>query len=74
MITEGVLLGLVFSGILLLMGAKKDARPVIFISSLGWMICGLQLFQQTEEILPTVLLMMLAISQFLLFGAKERRI
>lgn len=68
------MLGLVFSGILLLMGAKKNARPVIFISSLGWMICGLQLFQQTEEILPTVLLMMLAISQFLLFGAKERRI
>lgn len=68
------MLGLVFSGILLLLGAKKNARPVIFISSLGWMICGLQLFQQTEEILPTVLLMMLAISQFLLFGAKERRI
>lgn len=68
------MLGLVFSGILLLMGAKKNARPVVFISSLGWMICGLQLFQQTEEVLPTVLLMMLAISQFLLFGAKERRI
>ena len=74
MITEGVLLGLVFSGILLLLGAKKNARPVTFISSLGWMICGLQIFQQTEEILPTVLLMMLAISQFLLFGAKERRV
>lgn len=74
MITEGVLLGLVFSGILLLLGAKKNARPVIFISSLGWMICGLQIFQQTEEILPTVLLMMLAISQFLLLGAKERRV
>ena len=68
------MLGLVFSGILLLMGAKKNARPVVFISSLGWMICGLQIFQQTEEILPTVLLMMLALSQFLLFGAKERRI
>lgn len=74
MITEGVLLSLVFSGILLLMGAKKNARPLIFISSLGWMICGLQLFQQTEEILPTILLMMLAVSQFMLFGVKERTI
>ena len=74
MITEGVLLGLVFCGVLAVLGAKQNSRPVIFISSLGWMICGLQIFQQTEEILPTVLLMMLAISQFLLFGAKERRV
>ena len=74
MITDGVLLGLLFSGILLVLGAKKSARPVIFISSLGWMICGLQIFQQTEEILPTILLMMLAVSQFMLFGVKERTI
>lgn len=72
MITEGVLLGLLFSGVLLVLGAKKNSRPVIFISSLGWMICGLQLFQQIEEILPTILLMMLAISQFMLVAAKPQ--
>jgi len=73
MITEGVLLGLVFSGILLILGAKKNSRPVIFISSLGWMICGLQLFQQIEEILPTILLMMLAISQFMLVAVNPQK-
>lgn len=72
MITDGLLLGLLFSGMLLILGAKKGSRPVIFISSLGWMVCGLQIFQQTEEILPTILLMMISISQFLLFsGGKE---
>lgn len=72
MITEGLLFGLLFSGILAVLGAKKSSRPVIFVSSLGWMICGLQLFQQIEEILPTILLMMLAISQFMLIGAKSQ--
>ena len=73
MITEGVLLGLLFSGVLLVLGAKKNSRPVIFISSLGWMICGLQLFQQIEEILPTILLMMLAISQFMLVAVNPQK-
>ena len=73
MITEGVLLGLLFSGVLLVLGAKWNSRPVIFISSLGWMICGLQLFQQIEEILPTILLMMLAISQFMLVAANPQK-
>ena len=72
MITEGVLLGLVFCGVLAVLGAKKNSRPVIFVSSLGWMICGLQIFQQLDEILPTILLMMLAISQFMLLGTRSR--
>lgn len=73
MITDGLLLGLVFSGILLILGAKKSSRPVVFISSLGWMICGLQIFQQTDEVLPMVLLMMLSISQFVLFASSGGR-
>lgn len=73
MITDGVLLGLVFSGVLLVLGAKKNSRGVIFVSSLGWMICGLQVFQQTEEVLPMVLLMMLSISQFVLFAGPGGR-
>lgn len=72
MITEGVLLGLVISGILLILGAKKSSRAVIFVSSLGWMICGLQILQQTGEPLPMALLMMLSISQFMLFASGGR--
>ncbi len=64
MISDGLILALIFSGVLLLLGAKMGNRPMIFISSVGWMICGLQIFQQTEEFLPTALLMMLAFGQF----------
>ena len=72
MITEGVLLGLALSGVLLVIGAKKSSRPVIFVSSVGWMICGLQIFQQTDEPLPMALLMFLSISQFMLFATGGR--
>ena len=70
MITDGLTLGLLVCGVLLILGAKWNSRPVIFISSLGWMICGMQIFQQTEEVLPMILLMMLAFSQFVLIGNK----
>lgn len=72
MITDGLILALIFSGVLLCLGAKMRSRPMIFISSVGWMISGLQIFQQTEEFLPTALLMMLAFGQFFLTtGGKD---
>ena len=71
MITEGLILSLLISGALLLVGYRMRSKPVIFISSLGWMICGLQIFQQTEEILPMVLLMMLSFSQFFITDGRH---
>jgi len=71
MITDGLMLGLLFSGVLLILGLKFQSRAVVFISSLGWMICGLQIFQQTDEILPTLLLMMLSFAQFVLIGGNK---
>lgn len=52
--------------LLLLLGLKMKALPVIFISSLGWLIAGLQVYQQTGEVLPMALLLMLSFSQFFL--------
>lgn len=72
MLTDGLILALLASGALMLLGAKMSSRPVIFISSLGWVICGLQIFQQTEEILPMFLFMMLAFSQFAIYGGLRR--
>lgn len=72
MISDGLILALIFSGVLLCLGAKMGSRPMIFISSIGWMICGLQIFQQTSEFLPTALLMMIAFGQFFLTtGARD---
>ncbi len=71
MVTEGLILSLLVSGALLLVGYRMRSKPVLFISSLGWMICGLQAFQQTEEILPMVLLMMLSFSQFFIVDGRR---
>lgn len=71
MVTEGLILSLLVSGALLLIGYRMRSKPVLFISSLGWMICGLQAFQQTDEILPMVLLMMLSFSQFFIVDGRR---
>lgn len=63
-LTDGLMLALLFSLGLLIMGYKMKSPPIIFISSLGWIISALQIYQQTEEILPSILLMMLSCSQF----------
>ena len=71
MVTEGLILSLLVSGALLLVGYRMRSKPVLFISSLGWMICGLQSFQQTDEILPMVLLMMLSFAQFFIIDGRS---
>lgn len=38
----------------------------MFISSIGYVICGLQIFQQTNEVLPMLLLLFFAMGQFLI--------
>lgn len=71
MLTEGVLLAMGVSLLLLVLGMKMKALPLIFISSLGWLISGLQVYQQTEEVLPMILLMMLSFSQFFLVRSER---
>lgn len=71
MLTEGVLLAMGVSLLLLVLGMKMRALPLIFISSLGWLISGLQVYQQTEEVLPMILLMMLSFSQFFLIRSER---
>lgn len=70
MISEGLIVAFLVCIGLSLLGYYKKSLPVIFISSLGYVICGLELFQQIQEILPLLLLLMLAVSQFL-FVKKE---
>lgn len=68
MITEGLAIACLVCIGLGLLAYKMHSLPIIFISSVGWVICGLQIFQQTDEILPTLLVMMLAVSQFMLIN------
>lgn len=62
--TEGLIIAMLIAAALLIIGYKMRSLPVIFISSLGWLISGMQVYKQTTEVLPMILLFMLAIAQF----------
>jgi hypothetical protein len=68
MISEGLIIACLLCVGLALLAYRMSSLPIIFISSLGWVICGLQIWQQTQEILPTILIMMLSVSQFMLIN------
>ena len=62
--TEGLIMAMLVSLALAILAYKMQSLPVMFISSLGWTISGMQIFEQTEEVLPMVLILMLAFGQF----------
>ena len=64
--TEGLIIAMIIAGALTLLAVRMHSLPVIFISSIGWCVAALQVFDQTQEILPMMLLLMLAFSQFFL--------
>ena len=69
--TEGLILSILASLFLLILGYKMKRIQIIFVSSVGWLISGLQVYQQTEEILPVMLLLMIAISQFFILAKRN---
>lgn len=64
MITEGLVITMLASVLLLLLALKMRSLPVLFVSSLGWLISALQVYQQTAEVTPMLLLLMVAFAQF----------
>lgn len=66
MITTGLIISFAVCVALTLLAYKMSSLPIIFISSIGLVICGLQTFQQTEEILPMLMLFIGAVGQFML--------
>ena len=64
--TEGLICALIFAGLLLILAVRMNSLPVVFISSIGWTVAGLQLYDQTAEVLPMMLLFMVAVAQFFL--------
>lgn len=69
--TDGLIIAMLASLAILILAYKMQSLPLIFISSLGWMVSGLQVWQQTEEVLPMILLMMLAFGQFFLVNRRS---
>ena len=61
-------MALLISLALAILAYKMHSLPVMFISSLGWTISGMQVFEQTEEVLPMILILMLAFGQFFIIN------
>ena len=70
MITEALIISCIVCVGLSILAYLMKSLPFIFISSIGWLICGLQIFQQTEDMLPMFLIFVFAFGQFM-FIKKE---
>lgn len=62
--SEALILIMLVSLALSLMAYKLQSLPIMFISSIGWSIAALNSFQELDEVVPMILLLMLAFSQF----------
>lgn len=65
MISEGLIIACIVCVGLTILGFYRQNLPIVFVSSIGYLICGLMIFKQTEEILPFFLLLMFAFGQFM---------
>lgn len=57
---------MVFVVVLTIIGYKARSFPVIVVSSLGWVVIALYWYQDTQELLHLVLMIMIAFAQVLL--------
>ena len=62
--TEGLILSMLLSVALAILAFKMQSLPIIFVSSIGWTVSALQTWEQTAEVLPMALMLMLAFGQF----------
>ena len=70
MITESLIISCLVCVGLTLLAYLMKSLPFVFVSSIGWLICGLMIFQQTDDVLPMLLLFMFSFGQFM-FIKKE---
>ena len=71
MIADAAILALICCGVLTGIACKIQSLPVMFISSLGLCIAALRLWGSLHEILPMVLLMLIAFAQISLIRSER---
>lgn len=69
--TDGLILAMLLCGLLTLLAYRMRSQAVGFIASVGWVISALQLWQQTHETFPMILMFMVALVVFIIVK-KER--
>lgn len=71
MISEMMILAMLLCVGLAILAYAMRMWPIAFISSMGWVIISLRLFQEQEDYLVTGLILMLAIAQIIMIRDKE---
>lgn len=66
MISDALLLSLILCAILSILALKFKNQPMMLISSIGLLICATMAYRELSEILPTIILIFIAFSQFLI--------
>lgn len=66
MISEMTILAMLLCVGIAVMGLRMKIWPVTFVSSLGWVVIGLRLFDQDQDFLVLALVVMAAISQIIM--------
>ena len=64
--TEGLVLAILIALALSILDYRMKNLQIMFISSLGWLIAALQVYEQTQEVLPMGLMLMFSFGQFFL--------
>lgn len=58
--------------LILALGWKVRSAAVIFISSMGWAVCGLMVYQEMDAALPMILLIFIAIAQIFILDKGDK--
>lgn len=71
MISEMMILAMLLCLGLEILAYIMKMWPLSFISSMGWVIISLQLYQESEDLLVTGLILVLAVAQIIMIRDKE---
>ena len=64
--TEGLMLAMLIALALSLLAYKMKSLPIMFVAGLGWLVAAMQVYEQTQVVLPMALMLMFSFGQFFL--------
>lgn len=71
MIDEMTILAMLLCVGIALIGLRMRMWPVTFISSIGWIVIGLRLFEQSQDFLVLALVVIAASAQIFMVGERD---
>lgn len=66
MVSDALVISYIACAIITALSFKFKSQPMMLVSSIGLMVSAAMTYQELEEVLPTLLMIFLAFSQFLI--------